>query len=255
MQDDERTFTAATDAAIISMIKNARRRLVVIAPALSSDVADALAARFEDLENLDIRVIVDADAEVYRLGFGEHKALKVIRKAASQNQLDLREQPGVRIGVIISDDDTMVFAPISKNIEAGSDTVEKPNAIVLRGTASQSLARAAGAQQADDSPAGEIGNAALNPEKVRAMQADLERNPPAKFDIARRLQVFSSRIVYVEFEIRNFALGTKASSSAGRIQDRKQCRSPGATLQPISRADGRDWCRGSGCRGRQGEDN
>ncbi len=41
----------------------------------------------------------------------------VIRDAASRSLLDLREQPGVRIGVIISDNDTMVFAPVSKNME------------------------------------------------------------------------------------------------------------------------------------------
>ena len=209
MQDDDRTFTVATDVAVIALIENAKRRLAVIAPALSRAIADALAARFDDLDYLDIRVIVDADAEVYRLGFGEREALDVIRDAASRNLLDLREQAGVRIGVIISDEDTMVFAPISKNIEAGSDTAEKPNAIVLRGDSADSLARAAGAHQDDDSSTGEIGKAALDPDKVKAMLADLERNPPAKFDIVRRLQVFSSRVVYVEFEIKSFALGRK----------------------------------------------
>lgn len=207
--DEDRTFTVATDAAVISLIESAKRRLVVIAPALSRAVADALAARFDELEHLDIRVIVDADAEVYRLGFGEREALEVIRDAASRNLLDLRVQPGVRIGVIISDDDTMVFAPVSKNIEAGSDTAEKPNAIVLRGASTEKLVRASGAHANDESPSGEIGNAALDPAKVEAMQAYLERNPPAKFDITRRLQVFSSRVVYVEFEITGFALSRK----------------------------------------------
>ena len=209
MASDERTFTVATDDSVIVMIQGAERRLVVIAPALSQAVANALAARFDELADLDIRVIVDADVEVYRLGFGEREALQVIRDAASRSLLDLREQPGVRIGVIISDEDTMVFAPVSKNIEAGSDTAEKPNAIVLRGASAASLARAAGAERSEDSSTGEIGNAALDPKKVEAMQSDLERNPPAKFDIARRLNVFTSRVVYVEFEIKNFALGRK----------------------------------------------
>jgi len=209
MQDDNRTFTVATDAAIISLVENAKTRLVVIAPALTVAIAAALAERFDDMERLDIRVIVDADAEVYRLGFGEREALDVIRNAASRNLLDLRMQPGVRIGVIISDDTTMVFAPVSKNIEAGSDTAEKPNAIVLRDTSADKLASAAGVQRDDQSPSGEIGNAALDPDKVKAMQADLERNPPTKFDIARRLQVFTSRVVYMEFEIKSFALSRK----------------------------------------------
>ena len=41
------------------------------------------------------------------------------------------------------------------------------------------------------------------------MQTDLKRNPPAKFDITRRLQVFSSRVVYVEFEMSGFSLSRK----------------------------------------------
>lgn len=40
MADDERTFTVATDDSVISMIERAKRRLVVIAPALSRTVAD-----------------------------------------------------------------------------------------------------------------------------------------------------------------------------------------------------------------------
>lgn len=206
---EPRTFTVASDAAVIAMINGARRRLVVIAPALSRAVADALAARFDDLEALDVRVIVDADAEVYRLGFGEQEALEVVREAASRNLLDLREQPGVRIGVVISDEDTMVFAPVSQNIEAGSDTAEKPNAIMLKGAPADDLVRAAGADRESGTVSGEIGNEALDPEKVAAMQTDLERNPPARFDIARRMQVFSSRVVYVEFEIKNFALNRR----------------------------------------------
>ncbi|WP_116599984.1 hypothetical protein [Primorskyibacter marinus] len=206
---EPRTFTVATDATVITMIEGAKQRLVVIAPALSRAVADALAARFEDLDHLEIRVIVDADAEVYRLGFGEREALDVIREAATRNLLDLREQTGVRIGVVISDSDTMVFAPVSKNIEAGSHSAEQPNAIMLKGASTDDLARAAGADQTTEAPSGEIGNAALDPAKVEAMQTDLERNPPIKFNIARRMQVFSSRVVYVEFEIKNFALSRK----------------------------------------------
>lgn len=206
---EPRTFTVATDAGIVALINDARRRLVVIAPALSLNVAQALVDRFDDLDTLDIRVIVDASPEVYRLGFGEHEALEKIRQASSQNLLDLREQPGVRIGVIISDEDTMIFAPVSKNIEAGSDTAEKPNAIMLRGSAADVLVGAAGADPTSETSEGEIGNTALDPVKVAAMQADLERNPPAKFDIARRMQVFSSRVVYVEFEIKNFTLSRK----------------------------------------------
>lgn len=207
--DHDRTFAVATDATVMAMIRSAQRRLIVIVPALSRPVADALVARFTELGRLDIRLIVDSDPEVYRLGFGDPEALEIIRDAACRSQLDLREQSGIRIGVIVSDDHTMVFAPIPKNIEAGSDTAEKPNAVVLRGAAADNIAHAAGAQPNDDGTSGEIGNTALNPDKVDDMKKDLKQNPPTKFDIARRLRVFSSRVTYVELEISEPALSRK----------------------------------------------
>ena len=136
----------------------------------------------------------------------------MIRDAASQNLLDLRVQPGARNGVNISDENMTVFTPISKKIEVGSDTDEKPNAIVLQGALSESPARAAGAEQLDDSPAGEIGNAALASQEVEAMQDDLDRIPPAKSNIAHRMNVFASRVEYIEFETKNRALGHKGVS-------------------------------------------
>ena len=47
-----------------------------------------------------MNVILDAGPEVYRLGFGDEQALDAIRAASAKNLFDLREQPGVRIGVV-----------------------------------------------------------------------------------------------------------------------------------------------------------
>lgn len=71
MMSDGRTFAVASDEALVGLISRARNRLVVIAPALTQAVADALARRFDDLGQLDVTVILDSDPEVYRLGFGD----------------------------------------------------------------------------------------------------------------------------------------------------------------------------------------
>ncbi len=130
MPDPSRIFAVASDQALVDLINSARTRLIVIAPALTKSVADALSRRLDDLGRLSVTVILDADPEVYRLGFGDEEALDGIRRASAKNLFDLREQPGVRIGVVISDTTTMVYSPVSQNVEAGSTTVEKPNAIV-----------------------------------------------------------------------------------------------------------------------------
>ena len=59
-----RTFTTATDDSLIALIRGARNRLAVIAPALTTPVAEALAARMVHLPSLSLTVILDADAEV-----------------------------------------------------------------------------------------------------------------------------------------------------------------------------------------------
>ena len=209
MTEPNRTFAVASDVALVEMISRARSRLVVIAPALTKAVADAVSRRFEDLGQLSVTVILDADPEVYRLGFGDQEALDAIRAASTKSLFDLREQPGVRIGVVISDSTTMVYSPVSKNIEAGSTSVEKPNAIILTGGASDRIASAAGADTSETAPQPELGDLALEPAKVRQMQSNLKANPPKPFDITRKLNVFTSRVQYVEFSASNYRLTTR----------------------------------------------
>lgn len=204
-----RTFSVASDDALVALISGARNRLVVIAPALTHAVADAVSRRFDDLGQLGITVILDSDPEVYRLGFGDQDALDAIRTASTNNLFDLREQPGVRIGVVIADGTTIVYSPVSKNIEAGSTSVEKPNAIVLTGGAANSIATAAGADHSDDAPKPEVGQKALDPAKVQAMQSNLKAYPPKPFDITRKLNVFSSKVQYVDFSASNYRLTTR----------------------------------------------
>lgn len=214
-----RTFTTATDDSVIAMIRSARQRLAVIAPGVTTAVALALAERMTDLPNLSLTVILDADPEVYRLGYGDTEALTIIRNASTAALFDLREQPGVRIGVIVSDERTMVYAPVSRNIEAGSTAVERPNAIVLNGTAAEAVAVASGTTPSPDrslagaeaitSPAQEIGHKALEPQKVEMMEAELKANPPRPFDLTRRLTVFVSEVQFVELRITNAVLSSR----------------------------------------------
>ena len=112
MIDLERTFAVASDTSLVELIQRAKRRLVVVSPALNEPVAAALAERLKDLGQLAITVVLDADPEVYRLGYGTRSALDKVRQASKQSLFDLRVQPGVRIGVVISDDVTMLFAPV-----------------------------------------------------------------------------------------------------------------------------------------------
>lgn len=209
MTENARTFAVASDEALVELILRAKSRLVIIVPALTKSVAEAVSHRFEDLEYLSVTVILDSDPEVYRLGFGDEEALETIRAASANYLFDLREQSGVRIGIVVSDDKTMIFSPVSKNIEAGSTSVEKPNAIVLTSDCGDHIAIAAGASMSENAPAPEVGNKALAAEKVQKMQLNLKANPPRPFDITRKMNIFSSKVQYVEFTASNYQLTTR----------------------------------------------
>jgi hypothetical protein len=193
MREPARTFAVASDEALENLICSAQSRLVVIAPALTKSVAEALRRRLDDRVTLRVTVILDADPEVYRLGFGDQEALDVIREASGNNRFDLRQQCGVRIGVVISDGTTMVYSPVSKNIEEGSTSVDMPNAIVWTGGAGDRIAAAAGADSSEGASTREVGKLALEPTRVQKMQTDLEKNPAKSFDITRRMNIFASK--------------------------------------------------------------
>ena len=136
MSQDEhpQTFTVASDERLVELIRSAKTRIVVVAPALTSAVAEAVASRCSD-EALDITAILDADEEVYRLGYGDQATLETLRNAMTQSGLGLALQPGVRIGMIIADGQMLIYSPVPRLIEAGSDREAKPNAILIRDNA------------------------------------------------------------------------------------------------------------------------
>jgi hypothetical protein len=206
--DIDRTFEVASDDKLVELIGRARRRLVFICPALRESVACALANRLND-GFAGATIILDADPEVYRLGYGTEVAFDLLRAACNQNFIDLRVQQGVRIGIVISDDITMVFSPVPLLIEAGSNSAEKPNALIISGETIERLAKAAGAGAAEEDRQQEIGTEALTPQKATTMKDDLKANPPQPFDISRALRVFNSKVQYVEIQVENYRFSSR----------------------------------------------
>ncbi len=203
------TFTAATDDLLAEMIQRARRRIVFIAPGITEKVADALGRRFPDEGKLSLTVILDADPEVYRLGYGTMEGLSALRVHADQYGGTLRCQPGVRIGVLIADEQTLIYAPTPQLIEEGSTASETPNAILIPTGTNSTIAAAAGASDSALPLDGEIGKKALTPQEIKAVEEDLTRVPPAPFDLARQAMVFSSKLQYVDFEVSHYKFSNK----------------------------------------------
>ena len=209
-----RLFTVASDEALIAMISSAAERLVIVAPGLSRNVAMALAERLKDGTTLpEFSVTLDTDPEICRLGYGALEALDLLRPALASQGHPLQTQAGVRIGLIVADGDVLVFSPTPKLIEAGSISDEKPNAIRITRAGPEELAFACGARDTDVlGLTQEVGLKAVTEEALAQARADLDENPPRKFDLVRLERVFNYKLEFVEFSIEGCRLNTRVVS-------------------------------------------
>ena len=197
--DKQPSITYVDDDKLIEAIHNAQHRLVFMAPGVSLDIAAALTDAWERLSTTAVTVILDVDPEVCRLGYGTLEGLKALRDAASSFGALVCHQPGVRIGLLISDNTTLVYSPTPLLIEAGSKQSEQPNAIVLDSVPNH-VARDIGL---GDNPNLDrvIGLDPVKPQQIDELAQDLAVAPPVKFDLARQVRVFTSRFQFVELEM------------------------------------------------------
>lgn len=208
------TFRAVDDAALSELISSARKRIVFIAPGLHEPVAAALGQRFSEIEELHITVIIDPDEDVCRIGYGDASGLKIIQKYAEKEGFWLKAQPGLRIGVLLADEQTLVWSPTPRSVETPPHTEQissdlfsnqlalAPNGLFLGGNTGEELAMAVSAEGTDTTPtSAEIGRSAVTPTQVNQCLASLEKNPPIPVDLQRITRVFSTKLQFVELKV------------------------------------------------------
>jgi hypothetical protein len=201
------TFDIINDARLMELVRSARQKLIYVAPGVSAAVANALGQRFAQAGMIEVHVIVDVDPEVCRLGYGDLEALDLLKKMADAHQLFLRHQPGLRVGVVICDEQVIVYAPTPQLVEAGARSSDKPNAIHLGTEPLKAIESAVGAHSSGRLISdAEIGQAPVIQEQIQATREDLLQAPPQKFNLARQARVFSSRIQYIHLEAKGINL-------------------------------------------------
>jgi hypothetical protein len=78
------SLVVVNDEALVDAIESAKRRLVVVAPALSKLVATCLARRWHELGKDAVVVVVDTSADVFRLGYGDVELLTLLEKTGQE---------------------------------------------------------------------------------------------------------------------------------------------------------------------------
>jgi len=207
-----RLFTIASDASLTALIQTAQERLVIVAPGLSEEVGKALQERVRlDDGPPVLAVILDTDPEVCRLGLGDIEGLEAARSALEARSLHLQAQDGVRVGLVVADQEVLVFTPTPRLIEAGSTSEAKPNAIRISDQGASDIARACGAGNSEEYSANqEVGLDFANGEDIKELKKDLEKSPPRQFDLARLERVFNYKLEYVEFSLERYKLHTRS---------------------------------------------
>lgn len=195
----EQVLIAATTEELKKHILTARKRLVVLAPAVKKEVAVAIREQWIALGSDRVSVTLDVDAEVYRLGYGDFEALALLEATGGEVDSLLQRQPGVRIGLIISDDAVLVYSPVPELIEAGPRDPSNPTGVLIRqrlpaienalGVGEQGVVKQ------------EIGLDKATISEIETVKENLATNPPQKFDVARQLNVFNAAFQFVELTV------------------------------------------------------
>lgn len=106
-KNEQKVFTFINNNELISIIDAAHRHIIYAAPSIAESVANAIFHFTEKNPDAAVRLIIDANAESFRLGFGDHAGLKML----AEKRFDIRCAPGLRIAVLIADEEAWVYSP------------------------------------------------------------------------------------------------------------------------------------------------
>jgi len=85
------------DEHVISHLTHARESIRFVGPGLSVGAARVLTERWKDLGPFAVEVVLDADAELCRIGFCDGDALRLLLDTAKRLQAPIDRQSGDRL--------------------------------------------------------------------------------------------------------------------------------------------------------------
>lgn len=196
------TFLAVNDRELVNRVGSATRRIVYVAPGVSKAVADAIGGRLSETDSLDVIVVLDTDEDVCRIGYGDVKGLATLHELAVQQHVALRKQAGLRVGVLIVDDDLVIWSPTPQSIEEARIDASKPNGLALGSTPVETLIAAIAPEGSDTTTAdAEVGIQAVTPEDVQTTVEAVKKNPVIPVELTQVTRVFSTALQFVELKV------------------------------------------------------
>ncbi len=221
----ESLYCNLTSDRIAEMIRRAERFVCFIAPGIQVKPAKAMAEAAERLGREKIAVSLDFDEHVFRMGWGDVKAVEILRNVG----IRIGDARGLRSGLVLVDQQGHAFTPTAKFLE--SETRPSLNALSLVSDQVRDLARHLIRTPSEDpdacTPMVKLPGVASEvvEQQLQEVKVKLEDIPPLEFDVARQVNVFSPYLQFVELRLQGVKLDRKrytipqALTGIGRFRD------------------------------------
>jgi hypothetical protein len=187
------------DEMVIAHLCRAEESIRFVGPGLPEPVARELSRRWKELGPHAVEVLIDADAELCRIGYCDGASLKLLVSTASELGTSIHRQMGIRLCVLEIDGERIIYAPTPRLVEESDEVAAQVQLSPSQGgsLAEQILSHSRLAPHP-------ITNA-----DVKKVDQDLAISPPQPFDLARQVHVLSTKFQFVEFSLTGAALARK----------------------------------------------
>ena len=241
----EALFRSLDSIAIAREIQGAQHAVCYAAPGIQQEPAKAMAELAKRIGPELITVCRVFDERVMRMGFGDLAAVKTLRDAS----IVVSSASGLRMGLVIVDDEGYIFTPAALYLESDRRPTEAPNAVRLsRDQVVEALARLSPAAKAiamalAKTPAErehildqavEISSSVVADERFASVQTRLAEAPPVRFDVARQVRVFEPYLQYVELHLTGAAIHRRRIEIPKAIQNSARMKASNQDSRPHS---------------------
>ena len=212
----ENLFFNLSSKKIAEQIRKAQFSVCFAGPGIQLGPAQALAEKKDDLKGM-ITVCLDVDERSIRMGYGDIDAIDCLRTAG----IKVRNLPGLRTAFFFVDNEGFMFTPTALYLET-EDNESIPNAIKLsqnqildiQGRISpegKAIAELIAGGPSDEKmelseTSLEVQTNEIEQKDLEQIKTSLEKFPPTKFDIARRVRIFQPYFQYVELSLSGVAI-------------------------------------------------
>lgn len=173
--------------------------MLYCAPGLQQPLAAALVNSRQLLGREAVRVVLDVADSTARMGYGDFDAVSLL----VEGDVDVRVESGLRTCILVCDDIGYAFFTPPMLVETQDDQHVGPNALNMHPAQVLAVLDAMFPTQPKPSqpPYPQIGKDELSSAQMQQVKESLDANPPQKFDLARKVNVFNSFIEFVELRL------------------------------------------------------